>query len=451
MGVGRSLICVATLCSPSCYSSTCTDSSACPSTFKCDLDCKTLRSRYRFHDKCDNTTLDQLRDHRFWVRPGETKAVVYDSHTFPRIKPCDMKTCFNLVACTPDDRGRFKAFVYNRSYPFSPSGTSILERTLIERIEKLQGAEDFFTEVIDPRESCIFFCIDAMAGESMTKTFQHWKDGRNHVLLWPNQWKSGKGKETRESGDAPAARREVGRAVVVLNSHWGVYRPNFDMQMPAGLGARGDWPEHILGLYRGEAARRNSSINFSDSRQYLLTFRGRSTLEPRPGHWHRNVAGRWHDPDRGIIMQVKCSKKGEYKNHYDYASLIFDSKFSYCPAGFGMYSHRLIEALAGGSIPVVPSGRWKIVLPFNDEFPWDNCVVWVNFDDEEEVRGFPSRLENVNSTEYQSRRAVCHAIYVNAIGGLVPCRSDGIARCDHDILTRAFFRTLHNRIARART
>lgn len=57
-----------------------------------------------------------------------------------------------------------------------------------------------------------------------------------------------------------------------------------------------------------------------------------------------------------------------------YHELMARSLFTLCPAGYGRWSFRMIEALLNGSIPVIISDDY--VLPMSDKIDWQNyCVV----------------------------------------------------------------------------
>ena len=61
---------------------------------------------------------------------------------------------------------------------------------------------------------------------------------------------------------------------------------------------------------------------------------------------------------------------------YDYKTLMLSSVFSAAPAGNGLHSYRLAEAIFLGSIPVVVDG--KLVLPFCQVLDWTEFSVRIS-------------------------------------------------------------------------
>lgn len=50
-----------------------------------------------------------------------------------------------------------------------------------------------------------------------------------------------------------------------------------------------------------------------------------------------------------------------------------NSVFTLCPAGYGRWTFRFIEALENSSIPIIISDGY--ILPFSDEIAWENYVI----------------------------------------------------------------------------
>jgi hypothetical protein len=70
--------------------------------------------------------------------------------------------------------------------------------------------------------------------------------------------------------------------------------------------------------------------------------------------------------------------------------LISRSVFTLCPAGYGRWTYRWIEALSCGSIPVIISDGY--ILPFADKINWDDYVIKLP---ESELFNLPAMLKSM--------------------------------------------------------
>lgn len=82
----------------------------------------------------------------------------------------------------------------------------------------------------------------------------------------------------------------------------------------------------------------------------------------------------------------------------DYVPLMSRSRFTLCPAGFGRWSFRLVQAVLAGSVPVLLADGY--VLPFAQRIPWDSFLVRVP---ERDVASVPDMLRAMPEDERRAR------------------------------------------------
>lgn len=138
--------------------------------------------------------------------------------------------------------------------------------------------------------------------------------------------------------------------------------------------------ESLASLHRQDIAilpYRNEPIkNQSIERDILLSFMGSITqLHLPPDHIRGGRLLEFKkrfESDKVVIgtpIEVK-QKLGEISYH----DLMARSIFTLCPAGYGRWSFRFVEALLNGSIPILVSDEY--VLPFADKIDWNKyCYV----------------------------------------------------------------------------
>jgi hypothetical protein len=121
--------------------------------------------------------------------------------------------------------------------------------------------------------------------------------------------------------------------------------------------------------------------NWNLSRKYLATFMGTNTIP------ERELLLPLHDPSRNIIIAMDCGighletgKCSEFRKRfvqYDYCDSM-NATFVLAPAGAEPNSHRFMEALYSGAIPVIfyPNSRGgrRNALPFDDVINWQPCA-----------------------------------------------------------------------------
>lgn len=129
------------------------------------------------------------------------------------------------------------------------------------------------------------------------------------------------------------------------------YRRGFDVPFPL--------------LPNGEASRVTpAELQAAEGRRtVLVSFKGvcqQQSTRPRLASLHNG---------KDIIMIcTDRAAQGRQASQWDYKTLMLSSLFSAAPAGNGLHSFRLAEAIFLGSIPVIVDG--KLVLPFCNVLDW---------------------------------------------------------------------------------
>jgi hypothetical protein len=105
------------------------------------------------------------------------------------------------------------------------------------------------------------------------------------------------------------------------------------------------------------------------------------------------------EPDFFIGSPQDASKIFEFSDS-TYHSIMSRSTFTLCPAGYGRWSFRWIEALICNSIPVIISDGYK--LPFEDYIDWSIYVIILK---EDSLRSVDSILREINPEQISSMQA----------------------------------------------
>lgn len=82
----------------------------------------------------------------------------------------------------------------------------------------------------------------------------------------------------------------------------------------------------------------------------------------------------------------------------DYVPLMSRSRFTLCPAGYGRWSFRLVQAVLTGSIPVLLADGYE--LPFANRIPWESFLVRVP---ERDMAAVPDILRAIPDDERRAR------------------------------------------------
>jgi hypothetical protein len=134
------------------------------------------------------------------------------------------------------------------------------------------------------------------------------------------------------------------------------------------------WPS--LAVLSGEA----KEANCSRPSHFLASFRGVGSSDLRK----RIVS--LHNPSQRMIIQVvkppTLLSQGSLLTKVatkQITDLLHSSEFTLIPRGQNLYSFRLIEALAAGSIPVIINDDW--VLPFSELLDYSSFTVRIKESD----------------------------------------------------------------------
>ena len=167
--------------------------------------------------------------------------------------------------------------------------------------------------------------------------------GRNH-LIW-------------DYNDARRVRYRTDDALYVKTSmHLDDYRPGFDVPFPL-------LPNGVASHVSPAELRAASTPG---KRHLLLSFKGTCQAASLRGKLSRLHNG------KDVIIACSDSKAA---GQHDYRTLMLTSTFSAAPAGNGLHSYRLAEAIFLGSIPVLVDA--KLVLPFCSVIDWQAFSVRV--------------------------------------------------------------------------
>jgi len=90
----------------------------------------------------------------------------------------------------------------------------------------------------------------------------------------------------------------------------------------------------------------------------------------------------------------------EYGHRGADIAMIRRSVFTFCPAGFGRWSFRFVQALHYGSIPVLLSDAY--VLPYQESIPWEELVIRVP---ERSLDSVPEILLSMRSERVRAMQA----------------------------------------------
>lgn len=124
-----------------------------------------------------------------------------------------------------------------------------------------------------------------------------------------------------------------------------------------------------------------SIISTNPSKQYLVNFAGAMgyPLLP-PSHirgetFIKALNGKFIGNPIGELKELQ--EKFIHLNSY--SDFMQSSIFTLCPAGYGRWTFRLIEALENGSIPILISDGY--ILPFSDQIIWDKYIIQIKESD----------------------------------------------------------------------
>lgn len=267
------------------------------------------------------------------------RGLFYSDCPLTTLHGCTMQTCFDFDRCDPDPE-RFRLFVYPdppaaarpEHWPYtSPEYQQVLTHFRQSR---------FYTP--NASEACVFLpSLDTLCQRSdcgnagkyagdlpawkvnaLLPTLEHWGPaGRNHIVL---EWH-----------DSDSLRYELGEAIAWKNSYSSEhYRFGFDVTTPA---------------YQ-KAAFTVEQRHAVAGRDRLLSWCGTFNNN---NHVRRHLATLHNGEDIVILGNQGC----------DYTRLMTGTRYALVPRGNGLHTHRLLEALAAGAVPVIVAvrSRWWLL------------------------------------------------------------------------------------------
>jgi Exostosin family len=109
-------------------------------------------------------------------------------------------------------------------------------------------------------------------------------------------------------------------------------------------------------------------INFAGAMGYPLLppnhIRGEAFINALSGKFTGNPIGDFNE------------LKGKFPHMNSYSDFMKNSMMTLCPAGYGRWTFRLIEAIQNESIPLLLSDGY--VLPFSDQINWNDYIYKIN-------------------------------------------------------------------------
>ena len=239
--------------------------------------------------------------------------------------------------------------------------------------------------------------------------------GRNHVLL-------------DHFDSAYASHLPLGHSGLAVSIRSATstqhFRPGFDVALPL-LGKMSAYRQVVAGPGTENAGNISSPFAF-DQRKVLVGFLGAPTTpadDESAEHTNklgirglRQLLPSLHAPSSRVNIRVrepKCKvpcKKHAPEFRTEYKKVLLTSRFQVVPRGNGLHSHRLLESLSAGSIPIILADG--IVLPFSDIIPWHEAVVVLP---EMEWRSIPVVAKQIEADPERARSKQCAglAIYRN--------------------------------------
>ena len=292
----------------------------------------------------------------------------------PLLSNCtfDNKDCFDW---TGPCQHSTKIYIYPRSegswFENSFVGRLISNSDEIQkfdaRVDRALRADPSLTITSDPGEACLFVpriaCLSVnqcdlppILARTRLQHLPYWNNGLNHVLL--------------DHGDDPfsyGTTSGVGYEIRIRSASSAKYhRKGFDI----GISLR---PK--LSVY-GHIVQ-GGGMHAASNRLLLLGFLG----APTTTSGLRQSLLQLHAPQDAIDIRVRPPKcpvpcLRHTQEYYDeYRSILLRSKFQLVPRGAGLHSHRLLESIAAGTVPIVLADG--MTLPFHEIIPWEEAILIV--------------------------------------------------------------------------
>ena len=302
-----------------------------------------------------------------------------DGPCFDWNSPCQHSTAIYIY---PPDEGSW----FERSYFKSMVAKTTELQKFQRRIEFALRTDPSLTVVDDPNQACLFIphisCLSVNScalprifAKARLTRLPSWNNGRNHIVL--------------DHGDDPFAYVASGDGAEIRMrsaSSTQFHRKGFDI----GLSLRpkvSTYGDVVKGGAAFAASQRPILVGFlgAPTTTATTTSTSTSTSTSSPPLDLRRSLMTLHDVQRNIHIIVRpptCAvpcPQHQPEYYTEYKSMLFQSQFQLVPRGQGLHSHRLLESIASGSVPIVLADH--IVLPFADIIPWEKAILVVKEQD----------------------------------------------------------------------
>jgi hypothetical protein len=308
-------------------------------------------------------------------------------------------------------------------YIYKDTDINFLENNIVKYFGKKEELKKFNRLVVDilkkspdlnvvddPNKACFFIpriaCIsvgkcDIYEGfaELRLRNLRYWNNGYNHILIDYSDDRFG-----LISGGPGSLEIHLRSG---SSTHF--FRSIFDISLPL-LPKKSLWKTVVR---KGKRAK---------DREILLSFRGSLSDESRSIERTQSL-GRTSPNNVSEILRRKLKKLHNGKDiliqvgHLDrkqlnnpgywssYSTQLLESKFQLIPRGLGLHSHRLLESIRAGSIPVLLSDGY--VLPFDSIIPWEKAIIRIP---EIEFQSIPEILSAIDSKRMHQLQ--CNGLHI---------------------------------------
>ena len=320
-----------------------------------------------------------------WYQDQQSHKQDYLNH--PYLSNCSVSDprCFNLSKCFHTT----KIYIYKRKEGSWLENNYIVQyflsnqeeiRKFNRRIENLLESDPTLSVTKNPKEACLFVpriaCLSVnqcdlspIFTKTRLQSLPYWNNGQNHIVF-------DHGDDEFQYGTSSGTGTEMR---IRSASSLQYYRKDFDI----GISLR---PK--ISIYSTLVTTGRQHI--ASNRPLLIGFLG----APTTTSGLRQSLLELHSLTEGIDIQVRAPKckvpclRHEPKYYDAYRSILLRSTFQLVPRGQGLHSHRLLESIAAGSIPIVLADN--IILPFSEYIPWSNAIVIVA---EKDWKAIPTIVE----------------------------------------------------------
>lgn len=374
-------------------------------------------------------------------------------------KICSMATCFNTMRPACRAPGPLRTFWYEPELHIDIWGREELKKSTFPDIDEWPLA-DWYTRVNRPEDACLFVVTAAVRRVNPSAFKQRkkylWSDERLADFKWSDleYWTAVDGVPGRNhlimattsdvEDDASGIKKPfgpTGDAILSMMAFWkDTFNPNFDIVIPQGL-----WTRFMNASVTSELPWKIPWHN--QDRPYLITFRGNVGRNGGPtyGYQIRKIAAEVaHNPEEGIIIDTVYERRkypGQFSLRYPwwdkwsvpekcyspasdvgFDQLMYKTLYGYAAAGNGPYTMRSLEVIAGRAVLVTTE---DMVLPWEHDLPWDDCVIRVSRSELFALGEVLNAIAPRGSEAYDARLQACARIWHTVYAGPLKMSSKG--------------------------